>query len=212
MGVTEIICSFRLVLEGKTGEETNESSRSEFLKKFSANNFAYSDAEDNTSRLFNRGGVADLLLATKFLGSERLFSFISIYKFGSFRHPFATITSLSGLYFGFRRFILLVQTKKVICMNHGDEGGWYLWGIYTLIPTWTHSQNSLVAAEALSWKISSHGTSLKWSKNCTNEHENSHKLYNKTGHPVLCLMESQWKLRLKHDLNFLIEEKPLNKY
>ena len=34
-------------------------------------------------------------------------------------------------------------------------------GIYT-IPTLTHSQNSL-AAEALSLKISSHGTSLKWS-------------------------------------------------
>ena len=63
MGVTEIICSFRLVLEGKTGEETTESSGLEFLKKFSASNFAYSDAEDNTSRLFNRGGVADLLLA-----------------------------------------------------------------------------------------------------------------------------------------------------
>ena len=50
--------------------------------------------------------------------------------------------------------------------NHGDEWGltWYfLWGIYTSIPTWTHSQNSLAAAEAPSLKISAHGTSLKWS-------------------------------------------------
>ena len=50
--------------------------------------------------------------------------------------------------------------------NHGDEWGltWYfLCGIYTSIPTWTHLQNSLAAAEALSLKISSHGTSLKWS-------------------------------------------------
>ena len=47
--VTEILCSFKLVLEGKTGKEIRESSRLVFLKKFSANNFALSDAEDNTS-------------------------------------------------------------------------------------------------------------------------------------------------------------------
>ena len=50
--------------------------------------------------------------------------------------------------------------------NHGDAWGltWYLrWGIYTSVPNWTHSQNSLAAAEALSLKISTHGISLKWS-------------------------------------------------
>ena len=57
--VTEILCSFRLVLEGKTGKEIPESSRLEFLEKFSANNFALSDAEDNTSRALNRVGIAD---------------------------------------------------------------------------------------------------------------------------------------------------------
>ena len=45
--VTEILCSFRLVLEGKTGKEIPESSRLEFLEKFLANNFALSDAEDS---------------------------------------------------------------------------------------------------------------------------------------------------------------------
>ena len=60
--VTEILCSFRLVLEGKTGEEIPESSRLEFLEKFSANNLALLDAEDNTSRPLNRGGIADLPL------------------------------------------------------------------------------------------------------------------------------------------------------
>ena len=60
--VTEILCSFKLVLEGKTGKEIPESSRLEFLDKFSANNFAISDAEENTSGLLNRGGVADLPL------------------------------------------------------------------------------------------------------------------------------------------------------
>ena len=53
VGVTEI-CSFRLVIEGKTGKKIPESSRLE-LEKFSANSFALSDAEDNTSGLLNRG-------------------------------------------------------------------------------------------------------------------------------------------------------------
>ena len=51
--------------------------------------------------------------------------------------------------------------------NHGDEWDltWFLqWGIYTSTPTWTYSQNSLAAAEALSLKISSHGIGLKWSQ------------------------------------------------
>ena len=43
LGVMEILCSFRLVLEGKA-----------------ANNFASSDAEDNTSGPLNRGVIADL--------------------------------------------------------------------------------------------------------------------------------------------------------
>ena len=62
LGVTEILRSFRLVLEGKTGEEIPESSRLEFLEKFSANNFDLSDAKDNSSSPLNRGGIADLLL------------------------------------------------------------------------------------------------------------------------------------------------------
>ena len=60
--VMEILCSFRLVVEGKTGKEIPESSRLEFLEKFLGNNFALSDAEDNTSDPLNRGGIADLPL------------------------------------------------------------------------------------------------------------------------------------------------------
>ena len=67
LGVMEILCSFRLVLEGKTGKEILETSRFEFLEKFLANNFALSDAEDNTSRLLNRGGKADSPLSRTLL-------------------------------------------------------------------------------------------------------------------------------------------------
>ena len=64
LGVTEILCSFELVL----GKEIPKSSRLEFLEKFSANNFALSDAEDNTSGLLNTGKTADLpLLKTLFV-------------------------------------------------------------------------------------------------------------------------------------------------
>ena len=50
LGVTEILSSSRLILEGKMGKEIPESSRLEFL----ASNFALSDAEDDTSRQLNK--------------------------------------------------------------------------------------------------------------------------------------------------------------
>ena len=62
LGVKEILCNFRLVLEGKTGKEIPESTILEFLEKFLANKFALSDEEDNTSCLLNRVGIADLPL------------------------------------------------------------------------------------------------------------------------------------------------------
>ena len=42
----EILCNFK----GKTGKKISESSRLEFLERFLANNFALSDADDNTSK------------------------------------------------------------------------------------------------------------------------------------------------------------------
>ena len=67
-GVTEMLYSFRLVLEGKIGKETPESSRLEFLEKFLASNFDLSDAEDNTFAQLSRGGKADLpFLRTQFV-------------------------------------------------------------------------------------------------------------------------------------------------
>ena len=62
LAVIEILCNFRLVLEGKTGKEPPESSSLELLKKFLSNNFASSDAEDNTSGPLNSGATADVPL------------------------------------------------------------------------------------------------------------------------------------------------------
>ena len=62
MGVTEILRSFRFVVEGKTGKEIPEPSRLRVLEKFVANNFALCDAEDNNSGPLKKGGIANLLL------------------------------------------------------------------------------------------------------------------------------------------------------
>ena len=50
-------------------------------------------------------------------------------------------------------------------------------------------------------------------KDHPNQHENSHKLCNETGHPVLSLLKSQGKLRKQDDQNFPMEmeRKPLQK-
>ena len=134
LGVKEILCSFRLVLEGKTGKKMSKSSRLKFLEKFLGNNFALSDAKVNTSGLFNRGGIVDLLLFRRLLAicqrsrGDVFFCYISICKFSNFRNLFATITSLPELNFRFRKFILFVQMKKVISMNRGSNtSSWKLW-------------------------------------------------------------------------------------
>ena len=105
LGVMEILSSFRLVLEGKTGKEMPESLRLEFLEKFLGNNFALSDAKDNTTGPLNRGDLYGRFTfventisnlpkgpRAKFLGSDGVFCFSSISKFGSFKKPFTKIT------------------------------------------------------------------------------------------------------------------------
>ena len=132
LGVTEILCSFGFVVEGKPDKEMPESLRLEVLEKFLANNFALSDIEDNTSGLLNRGGIVELpllrtLLAIRQKSREPSFwevmdsFFINICKFGSFKNPLVMISSLFELYSRFRRFILLVKTKKVVSINYGSS-------------------------------------------------------------------------------------------
>ena len=138
----EILCSFRLVLEGKTGNEIPESSIVEFLEKFLANNFALPDAEENTSGPLNRGGTVEITLLRAPLAicqksQETSFCkvmnscFSSLCKFSSFKSPFATITSLPELHFQFRRFILLIKMKKAISMNYGSRtSSWKPWRFF----------------------------------------------------------------------------------
>ena len=164
-----------------------ESSKLELLEKFLANNFALSDAEDNTSGPLNRGGIADLpllrtLLAIRQKSREPSFwevmdSFVLL----AYASLAASRTLLQWLiaclnftwdsedlfcWYKWKKWFLWTMAAPQAAENHGD--GWVLrdevWGTYISIPTWAHPQNSLAAAEALSLKISSHGTSLKWSQ------------------------------------------------
>ena len=70
---------------------------------------------------FVENTISNLPKATraKFLRGDRLSCFISICKFGSFKNPNKTITSLSEPCFRFEIFILLVQFKKVIFKSYG---------------------------------------------------------------------------------------------
>ena len=129
-GDTETLCNFKLVLEGKTSKEISESSRLEFLEKFLANYFALSDAEGNTFRPLNRGGKADLLLVRTLLAIRRKSREPSFWKVKdsfvllAYADLAASRTFLQRLLaclnFSFRRFSLLVQTKKVTSINYGS--------------------------------------------------------------------------------------------
>ena len=136
LGVTEIKCSFRLVLERKTStsKEIPESSRLEFFEKFLENNFVLSDAEDNTSGLLNIGRIADLgwlrTLLAIFQKSQESSSWEVMVSFvllacaslaASKTLLQRLLFELTELSFRFRRFILLVQTKKVIPITYGSS-------------------------------------------------------------------------------------------
>ena len=80
LGATEILCSYRLVLEGKTGKEMLKLSRLESLEKFLANKFDLTDPEGDTSRSLNRGGIADLALLRTLLAIQETFQQPSFWK------------------------------------------------------------------------------------------------------------------------------------
>ena len=169
LGVTEILCSFRLVLEEKTGKDIPESSRLKLLEKFLANNFALSDTEDNTSKLLSRGSITNLPLL------RTLFAICPKSLEPSFWEVIDSFVLLA--------YVSLEASVTFSQQYHGDENHGDEWGLTWCLPAWTHSQNSL-AAEALSLKISSHGHLSNDHKDCPNQHKDSHKLCNKTGHPT----------------------------
>ena len=133
LGVTEILCKVKLVLEGNSGKEIQESSRLASLEKFSSNNFALSDAEDNTSGPLNRGGIADLPLLKTLLTirqnsvEPRLWEVMDSFVLLVYASLAAVRTLLQRLLaclnftLDLEDLSFLVQTKKVISMNYDSS-------------------------------------------------------------------------------------------
>ena len=133
LGVTNILCSFRLVLQRKMGKEIPELSRLEFLEKFLANNFALSDTEDNTSRSLNRGGIAELpllgtLLATCQKSQEPSFwevmdsvVLLAYASFAASRTLLQELLACLNFPLDSGDLFYLYKRKKVISMNYGSS-------------------------------------------------------------------------------------------
>ena len=183
-------------VEWKTGTEIPKLSIIGLLKKVLANNFALSEAEDNTTRSLNRVSIADLALLGTLLAMCQKSS-----------EPSFWITSLFELYFKTliyfvgknkkKRFLWVMaaaQALKTIEMSEVWPDTYINSNLNTLIV-------SLAAPEALSWKIPPMEHLSNNHKDHPNQHKHFHKLCNETGHPVLSLLESQWKVGLDWRIN-----------
>ena len=133
LGVMEKLCSFRLVLEGKTGKEIPESSKLEFLEKFLASNFALSVAEDNTSGPLNRGGIEDLPLLRTLLAIreksrepgfwEAMDSFVLVVyaSLAASRTLWQRLLACLNFTLDSKDLFCWYKRKKVISMNYGSS-------------------------------------------------------------------------------------------
>ena len=137
LGVSEILCSFRLVIKGETGKKIPESSRLEFLEKYSVKILFYQMQKttplgcwiEEFSRFTffeNTISNSSKVLRAKFLEKDGLFYLLAYASFTASRTFLQQL--LACLNFRITRFILLLQTKKVTSMNYGSNtSSWKLW-------------------------------------------------------------------------------------
>ena len=121
--VAEILCNFRLVLKQKTCRDTRLI-QIRVLRKVFSQQFCFTKCRRQHLQVIkwwrysrfifvkNTISYSTKVPRAKFLKSDGLFCLSRLCKFGSFKNPFAKITSLSEFYFRFRRFVLLVKRKK----------------------------------------------------------------------------------------------------
>ena len=189
LAVLGILCSFTLVLEGKAGKDIPVSSRLEKTFDSEEKTSAPLNKEVNSRFTFAKNSFSNSPKVTqvKFRGNDRYYWFISVFTFDSLKNYFLQ-QSLAYLNFtsDVEDLFCWYKRKKwflwaIAAAQTAEKDGWGLtwysrWGIYLSIPTWTHSQNSMVAAEASGLKISSHGTSLS-TRPSQSTHKRSHKIY-----------------------------------
>ena len=118
--VKGILCSFKLVLEGKAGKEilvllslkfSDKDFRKQHLKSIKQRRNSWFTYVESTI------GNSTCVMSAKILRGDRV---ASISKFDSFKKPFLTIISLSEFGLEHRRIILLIQ-KGVIFMSYDSS-------------------------------------------------------------------------------------------
>ena len=126
LGVTEILYSFRLILDGKTSKVKRyrvikiRVLREVFSKQYCFIRCRRKQLLVTGQRRYSRFTFVEKTISNspkvpraKLLESDELLFYQLIQaKFCSFKKPFASITSLFELYFRFRKLFLLVQSKK----------------------------------------------------------------------------------------------------
>ena len=138
--ITEILCSFRLVLQGKIDQKIPELSILESLEKLVSKNFALSDAEGNISGSLNTRDIADLtllrkisaiqqpkVLRAKFLG-KCSFVLLAYPSLTASRTFLQSLLACLNITLDLQDFFLLVQIKRVICMSYRSSiSSWKSW-------------------------------------------------------------------------------------
>ena len=111
LGVRETSCSFRLVPDVRLRHLKKVFSKQFYFIRCRRQPLRATEWRVDSRFTFVENTIINSPEVTrvKFLGSDRSFCFNSINKFGSFKNLFATISSLSELYFRFTKFILSIQ-------------------------------------------------------------------------------------------------------
>ena len=88
--------------------------------------------------------------------------FISICKFSSFKNPFVMITSLSDLYFRFRRFIFLVQFFGITLVQFLGTAFLTEWVIRVqhFVKSFFRGKADILLLHSLSWRFSTQSKSI----------------------------------------------------
>ena len=187
----EILCNFK----GKTGKKISESSRLEFLERFLANNFALSDADDNTSSPLNRGSIADLPLLRTILASRQKSQEPSFWE---------VIHSVLVAYASFAASRAFLQWLLAYLNFFSDSEDLFIkpwrWVRFDLILTMRDI--CIISKYILPWN-----TSQIITKTIPISMRTVINYAMKPG-ILLSLLESQWKLR-QYDQNVPMEGKPM---
>ena len=120
-------------------------SHQEFLEKFLTNNFAFSEAEDNTSGPLNRGGIADLPLLKTLLAIRQKSREPNFWEVMDFfvLVAYASLAASRALLQRLLTFRNLIQIQKIYSIVTNEKNDFYkLWQQRKLLKTMEMSEAS----------------------------------------------------------------------